>query len=130
MRHKYLRNLETVADRSSRIVYRSCDGVVVYVNAAFEAVTGMQAHDVVGTPVGAIGHPEDCAVVMPQRDEAVRHGCGRFRHRVRLRTAWAGWVWVDADFSVITNPDTGAVETHAHARKVPEPVAGEGVQAS
>jgi PAS domain S-box-containing protein len=119
VRHRYLRDLESVGASSREIIYRSDAGVITYVNDAFRAITGIDPADVVGRPVESIGHPDDQAVVLPQRDEAVRRGYGRFQHRLRLRTASGGWCWVDADFSVITNPDTGAAEVHAHARPAP-----------
>ncbi len=117
VRHKYLRRPDA-GGRSRPIVYRSCDGVVVYVNEAFEAATGLCAADVVGRPVGRLTHPEDRAMLMPLRDEAVRRGYGRFRRQVRLPAAGGGWCWLDTDFRVITNPDTAAVETHGLARPV------------
>jgi PAS domain S-box-containing protein len=122
VRHKYLRRLDTVGVQSRHIQYRSSDGVVVHVNQAFEAATGLRSDDVVGRPVGRLTHPDDRAVLMPVRDAAVRRGHGRFRQRLRLTTAAGGWRWVDADFRVITNPDTSAVETHGRARPVPDRV--------
>jgi PAS domain S-box-containing protein len=125
VRHRYLRDLESVGALTRDIVYRSSDGVVTYVNEAYRDVTGVEPADVVGHPAAGLGHPDDQAVVMPLRDEAVRRGFGRFRHRIRLRTADGGWAWIEADFSVLTNPDTGDVEVHARARPVGPPNADE-----
>jgi PAS domain S-box-containing protein len=119
VRHRYLRDLESVGALTRDIVYRSSDGVVTYVNEAYRDVTGVDTADVIGRPATGLGHPDDQAVVLPQRDEAVRRGFGRFRHRIRLRTAAGGWAWVDADFFVLTNPDTDGVEVHARARAAP-----------
>jgi len=121
VRHRYLRDLESVGANTKEIVYRSATGVIMYVNDAYRDVTGVDPAEVVGKPVEAIGHPDDQAVVLPERDAAVRRGFGRFRHRVRLRTVDGGWCWVEADFSVITNPGTGEVEVHARAWPVPDP---------
>jgi PAS domain S-box-containing protein len=116
VRHRYLRDLESIGALTKDIVYRSSGGTVTYVNDAYREVTGVDPADVVGHPAAALGHPDEQAVVVPMRDEAVRRGFGRFRHLVRLRTADGGWTWVDADFSVLTNPDTGDVELFARAR--------------
>jgi PAS domain S-box-containing protein len=123
VRHRYLRELDIVGAHTRDIVYRSSGGLVTSVNDAFEVVTGIPPTDVIGHSVLDVGHPDDQAVVMPTRDEAVRRGFGRFRHQLRLRTATGGWTWVDADFSVLTNPDTGSVEVHARAWPVPTPAA-------
>lgn len=83
----------------------SATGVMLSVDEAFSKATGWSAHQIVGTPLLELIHPDDHEASITGWAEVLDNPGGSGRLRQRLRRADDSWLWIEAtDHNRLADP--------------------------
>lgn len=111
-----------IAEQSSDLISRHrADGTFMYASPAAQSILGYAPHELIGTRVEALIHPDDWDAALRRYDEARLCGLSHATVVSRLRHKDGHYIWAESTDRFVHDPATGQVVLfHSVTRDISE----------